>query len=130
MHDSGDGPDDAGMVTVEAAIALGAVVLVTVLAVAAVAAVAASIRCTDAARELVRLAARGEPDRGLEIAARLAPGGAEIELRISGDEAVAQVSAIPSTLLPVRVAATAVGVLEPGAVATPSDAGPHAAGGR
>ncbi|MGD9525952.1 TadE family type IV pilus minor pilin [Pseudonocardia sp.] len=110
------------MVTVEAAIALGGLVLVTVLAVAAVALAAASVRCTDAARELVRLAVRGEPDRGREIAARLAPAGAQIELQISGDEAVGRVAAAPSTLLPVRVAASAVGVLEPGALAVEAGA--------
>jgi hypothetical protein len=112
------------MVTVEAAIALGGLVLVTVLAVAAVAVAAASIRCTDAARELVRLAARGEPDRGREIASRLAPAAAEIDLQINGDVAVARVKAAPSTLLPVRVAASAVGVLEPGAFAEVSAAAP------
>jgi len=109
------GPEDAGTVTVEAAIALGSLVLVTVAAVGSVAAAASSVRCIDAARELARLAARGEPDRGRMIAQRLAPGGARIELLIQGDEAVAEVSATPVDLLPVRVAARAVAALEPDA---------------
>lgn len=121
--------DDDGAVTVEAAIALGGLVLVTVMAVGAVAAVATSIRCADAARELVRLTARGEPDRGREVAARLAPSGAVIELRITGDEAVAQVTAAPFALLPVRIGAGAVGVLEPAALAGSVTDGPADASG-
>jgi hypothetical protein len=99
---------DRGAVTVEAALALSSLALVTALAVGAVAAVGASVRCTDAARELARLAARGEPDRGRAVAARIAPAGAEIALVIRGDEATAEVVAAPLELLPVRVSGRAV----------------------
>ncbi|MGQ0574286.1 MAG: TadE family type IV pilus minor pilin [Pseudonocardia sp.] len=108
------GPD-GGAVTVEAAIALGSVVLVTLVAVGSVAAAASSVRCIDAARELARLGARGEPERGRLIAARLAPAGARIELTTSGDELVADVSVAPVAPLPLRIGARAVAVLEPGA---------------
>lgn len=84
------------------------------VAVAAVAAVAASVRCIDAARELARLAARGEPERGRDVAGRLAPSGARIELVRRGDEIVVEVTAPPVPLLPVRVGGRAVAVLEPG----------------
>lgn len=72
------------------------------------------MRCIDAARELVRLAARGEPDRGREVAARLAPSGARIELVVRGDEVVAEVTVPPVPALPLRVGGRAVAVLEPG----------------
>lgn len=111
----GAGPHDTGAVTVEAAIALGSLALVTVAAVASVATVGSSVRCVDAARELARLTARGEPERGRMIAERLAPGGSRIDLVIRGDEAVAEVTATPVELLPIRVGARAVAALEPGA---------------
>ena len=107
---------DRGAVTVEAALALCSLTLVAALALGAIGAAAASVRCTDAARELVRLAARGEPDRGRAVAAGLAPAGARIELTVRGDEAVGEVTAAPVRLLPVHVVGRAVGVLEPGAV--------------
>ena len=117
---------DRGAVTVEAALALGSLALVTALAVSAVAAVGATIRCTDAARELARLAARGEPDRGRVAAARLAPAGAQIALTIRGDEATAEVTAAPVPALPVHLVGRAVAVLEPD---LPPAAGPAGPGG-
>jgi hypothetical protein len=111
-------PADRGAVTVEAALALCSLTLVTALSVGSVAAVAASVRCTDAARELARLAARGEPDRGRAVAARLAPTGARIELVVRGDEAVAEVTAAPLQLPGLHVAGRAVAVLEPEVVLT------------
>lgn len=86
------------------------------LALGAIGAGVASVRCTDAARELVRLAARGEPDRGRTVAARLAPAGARIELTVRGDEAVGEVTAAPVRPLPVHIVGRAVAVLEPGIV--------------
>jgi hypothetical protein len=118
------GRGDRGSVTVEAALALCGLALVVAMAIGAVAAVAASLRCTDAARELARLAARGEADRGRAVAARLAPTGARIVLQIRGDEAVAEVTAPPVRLLPVHVRGKAVAVLEPG-VAPVLDAAVH-----
>jgi hypothetical protein len=106
---------DRGAVTIEAALALAGLVLVTTLAAGAVAAVGASVRCTDAARELARLAARGEPDRGRAVAARLAPARAQIVLTIRGDEATAEVTAPAVSALPLHIVGRAVAVLEPGA---------------
>jgi hypothetical protein len=114
-------PGDRGAVTVEAALALCSLALVTALSVGSVAAVAASVRCTDAARELARLAARGEPDRGRAVAARLAPNGARVELVIRGDEAVAEVTATPLQLPGLHLAGRAVAVLEPAVVLTRGD---------
>lgn len=94
--------------------ALCSLVLVLAVAVAGLTAVTASVRCTDAARELARLAARGEPDRGREVAAALAPGGARVELTRTGDAVTAEVSVEPARPLPLRVGARAVAVLEPG----------------
>jgi hypothetical protein len=116
MTGPGRAPSDRGAVTVEAALALGSLAVVTTLAVGALTAVGASIRCTDAARELARLAARGEPDRGRAVATRLAPRDAQITLMIRGDEATAEVAAAPVPALPVRVSGRAVAVLEPGAI--------------
>jgi Flp pilus assembly protein TadG len=118
---------DRGAVTVEAALALAGLVLVTTLAVGAVAAVGASVRCTDAARELARLAARGEPDRGRAVAARLAPSGAQVVLTIRGDEATAEVTAAPVAALPLHIAGRAVAVLEPGAATSAGITGPATA---
>jgi hypothetical protein len=118
------GRGDRGSVTVEAALALCGLALVVAMAIGAVATVAASLRCTDAARELARLAARGEADRGRAVAARLAPMGARIVLQIRGDEAVAEVTAPPVRLLPVHVRGKAVAMLEPG-VAPALDAEVH-----
>jgi len=107
---------DRGAVAVEAALALCTLTLVVAMAVGAITAAAVSVRCTDAARELVRLAARGEPDRGRAVAARLAPANARIELVVRGDEAIGEVTAAPLRLLPVHLTGRAMAVLEPGAV--------------
>jgi hypothetical protein len=114
------GSSDRGAVTVEAALALCSLAVVTALSLGALTAVGAAVRCTDAARELVRLAARGEPDRGRAVAARLAPSGARITLTIRDDEATAEVTAAPVQALPVRVSGRAVAVLEPADAAAPA----------
>ena len=113
---------DRGAVTIEAALALGTLALVTTLSIGAIAAVGAAVRGTAAARERARLAARGEPDRGRAVAARLAPSGAQIALTVRGDEATVEVTAAPVPVLPVRVTGRAVAVLEPDPV-VPEPAG-------
>lgn len=115
---------DRGAVTVEAALALCTLALFLAAAVGAISAVGASIRCIDAARELARLAARGEPDRGHVIATQLAPPGARIELVRDGDTLIAEVSADVARPLPLRIGGRAVAALEPGADGAPSDAEP------
>lgn len=105
---------DRGAVTVEAALALGTLVVFLALAVGALAAVTDSLRCVDAARELARLAARGEPERGRAVAARLAPDGARLDLTTDGDTVSAEVSATLLSPLPLRIGGRAVAAVEPG----------------
>jgi Flp pilus assembly protein TadG len=109
-----DSEHDRGAVTVEAALALCSLAVFLALAVGAVGAMAGSIRCLDAARELARLAARGEPERGRAVAAALAPAGARLTLTTEGDLVVAEVSAEAMPLLPVRIGGRALAALEPG----------------
>jgi hypothetical protein len=109
-----DPDDDRGAVTVEAALALCSLAVFLALAIGSVAAVAGTVRCVDAARELARLAARGEPDRGREVAAALAPGGARFELARDGDTVVAEVSVDLMRPLPLRIGGRAAAALEPG----------------
>ena len=104
--------DDAGAVTVEAALALCALTVFLVLALGALVAVAQTMRCADAARELARLAARGEPDRGRAVAARLAPSGARMELVSDGDTVTALVSVQLVSPLPLTLNGRAVAALE------------------
>jgi hypothetical protein len=105
-------PLDAGAVTVEAALALCALTVFLAMALGALTAVAQTMRCTDAARELARLAARGEPDRGRAIAARLAPSGAVLEVTQDGDTVTATVSVRLVGSLAMSVSGRAVAALE------------------
>ncbi|HLU59481.1 MAG TPA: TadE family type IV pilus minor pilin [Pseudonocardia sp.] len=105
---------DRGAVTVEAALAVCSLAVFLVMAVGAIAAAGGSIRCVDAARELARLAARGEAERGRAVAARLAPTGADLTLSTEGDLVVAEVSAEVLRPFPVRVGSRAVAAVEPG----------------
>lgn len=109
---------DAGMVTAETAAVLPVLALVLSLAMWAVAAAAAQVRCSDAAREGVRAAARGESDaRVRQLALRAAPAGSSVTvLRLGPDVEVR----IASTVrwagrgpVSVPVVATAVAALEP-----------------
>lgn len=101
------------MATVEAAIALATLIFVVVCAVGAILAVGQQVRCVDAAREAARLAALGDTAQAEEVAARVAPAGSSISVRIEGDTVVAEVRA-DSALLPlVTLRATAVAALEP-----------------
>jgi hypothetical protein len=99
---------------VEAALALGTLVAFLALAIGALTAVAGSVRCVDAARELARLAARGEPERGRAVAAQLAPDGARLELSRTGDTIAAEVSAQVVAPLPLHIGGRAVAAVEPG----------------
>ncbi|MVU79496.1 pilus assembly protein TadE [Nocardia sp. ET3-3] len=101
------------MATVEAAIALAALVAVLVLGLGALLAVSAQVRCVDAAREAARLAARGDRAAAVPAARRVAPPGARVELRSEGDLIVAEVSA-RAQLLPLTLHAAAVAAREPG----------------
>jgi hypothetical protein len=105
---------DTGGVTVEAALALCALTVFLVLALGTLTVVAQSLRCADAARELARLAARGEPDRGRAVAARLAPPGAGLAVTQDGETVVATVSARLVGSLPMTVNGRAVAAVESG----------------
>jgi hypothetical protein len=103
---------DTGAVTVEAALALCALTVFLTLALGALITVAQTMRCADAARELARLAARGEPDRGRAVAARLAPSDARMELVQDGETVTALVSVRIVGPLPFTVDGRAVAALE------------------
>jgi Flp pilus assembly protein TadG len=87
--------NDSGMVTVEAGIALAAFTTVLALALGAVSAAIDQLRCTDAAREAARLAARGETERAESVARRIAPEDAVVEIRTTGEEVHVSISAEP-----------------------------------
>lgn len=107
--------------TIEAALALCSLVLVLALALSGLAAVAAQLRCQDAAREAARLVARGETERARRVAASIAPGGARVDIQVSGDEITVGVVGPGVGSLPgLVVSGRAVGVLEPGAVVGPA----------
>ncbi|MEU5693497.1 TadE family type IV pilus minor pilin [Actinosynnema sp. NPDC020468] len=103
---------DRGSVTVEAAVGIGAVVAVLVLCVQVVMAVVGQVRCVDAAREAARLVARGDQARAAGVVAAIAPEGARLVVRVEGDAAVVEVSAV-GLFVPVR--ASAFAMVEPGA---------------
>jgi hypothetical protein len=104
------------MVTVEAAVALGAFVAVLALALGAVSAAMDQLRCVDAAREAARLVARGEPDRARVAAERIAPDSANVAVTVRGDTVQVDVRVAPvGGLLPgVRLHGAAYAIAEPG----------------
>ncbi|SDJ52163.1 TadE-like protein [Actinokineospora alba] len=103
---------DRGAATVEAAIIMVALMVVLTLVVGALMAVTDQMRCTDAAREAARLAARGEVDRGRTVAAGLAPRGADILIRRDGDAVSVEVHA--DALGGIHLQADAHVIAEPG----------------
>ncbi|WP_299573012.1 TadE family type IV pilus minor pilin [uncultured Williamsia sp.] len=105
--------DDRGMVTVEAAFAIAAIVAVVMLGVGVVSAAATHVRCVDAAREVARLAAADDP-RALDVGRSVAPGGAGVGVTVDDDRATARVTARSSLLPGVDLGATAVAAREPG----------------
>ncbi|WP_245663235.1 TadE family type IV pilus minor pilin [Nocardia inohanensis] len=97
----------------ELAIALAALVTVLALCAGALLTASAQVRCVDAAREAARLTARGDTERAVPVARRVAPPGAAVEVRVDGELVVATVSA-RAPLLPLTLRAEAVAVREPG----------------
>ena len=104
---------DVGAVTVEAAIALSAIVVVVVLCLGAVLAASANVRCIDAAREAARLAARGDSSHAVQSARRVAPDGATVAVRTDGDHVVATVHARVMLLPLLDIRADAIAAKEP-----------------
>jgi len=105
---------DGGFSTVEAALAIASLVAVFAIAVCGVAAVSTQVRCVDAAREAVRLVARGDEGRATGAARRIGPSAATMEIHREAGFVVARVSA-PVRFLPgIHLSAEAVAALEPG----------------
>lgn len=101
-----------GMATVEAAIAIAAIIVVVIVCLGAVWATSMHIRCVDAAREAARLAARD--DGGATAAAqRVAPDGATVTIGGDGDYAVATVTARLPLLPLLEISARASAANEP-----------------
>lgn len=115
-----EGPDrnahdtrDNGSATVEAAVALSAMVVVLVLGIAAVLAVITQIRLVDAAGAAARLAARGDTDAAQTAVDRLAPDGVRLSISRAGAWTTVSISAPAVPLLPgVRLSARAVAATE------------------
>lgn len=110
---------------------LPVLVFLLAAALAAVSVVTAQLRCTDAAREGARAAARGESDAAVrQIAASSAPDGSAVSVTRHGDTATVEVSAsvplFPALGPSMTVSDTATAALEPGldgATAAPGQLG-------
>ncbi|WP_018603564.1 TadE family type IV pilus minor pilin [Mycobacterium sp. 155] len=83
------------------------------LCLAGLSAVSMQVRCVDAAREAVRLAARGDDRPAAEVAQRIAPRQAVVQLRREGALVVARVS-VSAALPGLTVSAEAAAATEPG----------------
>jgi hypothetical protein len=95
-------------------VGIAALVAVLVLCLAGITAVSMQVRCVDAAREVARLAARGD-DRSAVAAARgIAPGGAAVRVRRDGEIVVATVTARSDLLPALVISATGISAMEPG----------------
>lgn len=94
--------------------AIAALVVVLVLCLAGITAVSMQVRCVDAAREAARLSARGDPQDAVEVARRIAPAGAQVQVYRDGDFLVAIVVAHSKLLPALRIGARAVSAAEPG----------------
>ncbi len=107
---------DEGSVTVEAALGLAGLTVVTVLLIAGLTALTSQLRCTDAAREAARLLARGQPTEAAAAVHVIGPPGANLAFEQIGDTITAKVTAHPAGgLLPaIHLDATAYAVAEPG----------------
>lgn len=84
------------------------------MCVAGLSAVGAQVRCVDAAREAARLAARGDERVASEVAGRIAPDGAAVDIRWDGRMVAARVTSRPVPLVGFTIAAQAVAAAEPG----------------
>jgi hypothetical protein len=107
---------DGGFVTVEAAISLGALTAVLAMLMAGIGALSGHIRCLDAAREAARLTAAGQPGAAEAVVQTIAPHGAKLALRRSGDGITAEVTtdALAGFLPGIHLGGTAFAIAEPG----------------
>ncbi|HWE89820.1 MAG TPA: TadE family type IV pilus minor pilin [Pseudonocardiaceae bacterium] len=122
VPDGGTG-SDSGAVTVEAAIALCGFIAVLAMVLAGLSAVLGQIRCTDAAGEAARLAARGDLTHARQVIVSIAGSDAKATFTDNGDTLTVEVVDDPlGGLLPgVRVRAQAFAVREPDPPAEPSE---------
>jgi Flp pilus assembly protein TadG len=106
---------DEGSVTVEAALGLAGLTVVTVLLIAGLTVLTSQLRCTDAAREAARLLARGQPHEAAAAVQAIAPPAASLDVQQAGDAITVKVTARPAGgLLPaIDLNATAYAVAEP-----------------
>ncbi len=79
--------------TVEAAVGLATLVVVTVACLAALGCLVAQLRVSDAAREAARLAGRGDESAAHQAVENLAPAGAALSLS-DGDTTVTAVVSV------------------------------------
>ena len=93
--------------------AIAALVVVLVLCLAGLTAASMQVRCVDAAREAARLGARGD-QRAVDVARRIAPPGARVQVRHEGGFLVATVVAHSKLLPALDIAGRAVSAEEPG----------------
>ncbi|WP_092557907.1 TadE family type IV pilus minor pilin [Actinoplanes derwentensis] len=89
------GDRDRGAFTAELAAGLPALMLLLSFGMTAVSAIAIKMQCQDAAREAALAESRGEPP--MDVAERIAPNGASIQVGGDGDSVTAEV------LAPVRM---------------------------
>ncbi|WP_119731731.1 TadE family type IV pilus minor pilin [Thermomonospora amylolytica] len=121
---AGPSPDEAGFATAEVAVALPAVVLVTLAAMWGVSIASAQLSCTDAARAGARAAARGESLAVVHSrVTAAAPKGSTVQVHRDGESTRVEVTAtvhapVPTGLPPAVLHARALSATEPGA-ATP-----------
>lgn len=103
---------EGGFATVEAAIAIAALVATLLLCAAGVSAFIVQIQCVDAAREAARLAARGDEVAAIEAGRQIGPRNGYVQIRREGDLVVGSVSANSRFLPGVRLGAEAVAAIE------------------
>lgn len=73
--------DSRGMVTVETAVVIPVLIVLTLLLAWIVSLGIAQVRLVDAAREAARMTARGDSEaKATEMAERIAPDGSEVEI--------------------------------------------------
>ncbi|NED95751.1 hypothetical protein G1H11_10545 [Phytoactinopolyspora alkaliphila] len=102
----GDPCGQRGMVTAELAAALPALALVLITAVWGLGLASAQLRCTDAAREAARAAARGEdPDTVRALAQAVAPDDAVIDVRRAAGKVTIEVRTTVAAPIPFGSAA-------------------------
>jgi hypothetical protein len=101
------------MATAEAAFAILALVAILVVCMAGLTAVSMQVRCVDAAREAVRLAARGDDSGAHWAADAVAPAGAVLQLRRSGAYVIATVTSKSALLPGVSIGAEVIAAVEP-----------------